>query len=179
MQQAFHCAVEENNIPLCEWLLEKTDINTVNADGKTALFLAIDKFQPDQRIECLETIKFLLERGASLQAGVSGLNALEWVRKHDIEQLPLVFIEHGSLPLRYGPDFANIFQQAAVAANVSVIEKLREARLHPLRRHDSRRLSEIVNADYISDEIADLVTSMEHAALERIWPAGDSYVLFE
>jgi ankyrin repeat protein len=155
-------------------LLEKIDINTVNAEGKTALFLAIDKFEGTQQIDCLETIKFLLEQGASLQAGVSGLDALEWVRKRGIEQLPLVFIEHGSLPLRYGPDFGNIFQEAAVAANISVIEKLREARLHPLRRHDSRRLSEIVNADYISDEIVDLVTSMEHAALEDIWPPMDS-----
>jgi ankyrin repeat protein len=155
-------------------LLKKTDINTVNADGKTALFLAIDKFEGTQRIDCLETIKFLLEHGASLQAGVSGLDALEWVRKYGIEQLPLVFIEHGSLPLRYGPDFGNIFHEAAVAANVSVIEKLREARLHPLRRHGSRRLSEIVDVDYISDEIVDLVTSMEHAALEGIWPPVDS-----
>jgi hypothetical protein len=116
----------------------------------------------------------LLERGANLQARVSGLDALEWVRKRGITQLPLVFIEHGGLPLRYGSDFANIFQEAAVAANVSVIEKLQEARLHPLRRHNSLRLSEIVNSHDISDEIVDLVTSMEHAALERIWPAGDS-----
>jgi ankyrin repeat protein len=155
-------------------LLEKTDINTVNADGKTALFLAIDKFEGTQQLDCIETIKFLLERGASLQAGVSGLDALEWVRQRGIKQLPLVFIEHGSLPLRYGPDFAEFFEEAAVAANVSVIAKLREARLHPLKRHDSRRLSEIVNADYISDEIVDLVTSMEHAALEGIWPPVDT-----
>jgi hypothetical protein len=118
----------------------------------------------------LETIKFLLERGASLQAGVSGLDALEWVRKRGIKQLPLVFIEHGGLPLRYGPDFGGFFEEAAMAANVSVITKLHDARLHPLKRHDSRRLSEIVNADYVSDEIVDLVTSMEHAALESIWP---------
>jgi hypothetical protein len=159
-------------------LSKKTTYRSVNGYWKkqisTLLTLMVKQLSSWPSTSSYQTIKFLLERGASLQAGVSGLDALEWVRKHDIEQLPLVFIEHGSLPLRYGPDFANIFQQAAVAANVSVIEKLREARLHPLRRHDSRRLSEIVNADYISDEIADLVTSMEHAALERIWPAGDS-----
>lgn len=122
----------------------------------------------------MDMIKFLLKRGASLQAGISGLDALETARKRSLIPLALVFIKHGGLPLRYGPDFRSLFEEAALTRDVSVIEKLQDAQLHPLKRHDTRRLSEIVNADYMSDEIVDFVTSMEHSALARIWPTQDA-----
>ncbi|GAB7330154.1 hypothetical protein MBLNU13_g01829t1 [Cladosporium sp. NU13] len=177
-----HCAVEENNIPLCELLLEDTDIDVLNAEGKSALFLAIDKYEDyrdsERREEYLETIRFLIKRGASLQAGVSGLDALEIARKRSLYDLALVIIEHGNLPVRYGPDFRVLFKQAAIEGNVSVIEKLQEAQLHPLKRHDSLRLSEIVDdeGEGIGGDIVDLVNSMERVAIERIWPLLETVI---
>lgn len=126
----------------------------------------------------METIRFLIKRGASLQAGVSGLDALEIVRKRSLHDLALVIIEHGSLPIRYGPDFRVLFKQAAIEGKLNVIEKLQEAQLHPLKRHDSSRLSEIVDdeGEGIGGEIVDLVNSMERAAIERIWPLLETVV---
>lgn len=148
----------------------------VNAEGKSALFLVIDKYELyrdyEQGEKYLETLRFLIKRGASLQAGVSGLNALETARKRSLHDLALVIIEHGDLPIRYGPDFKVLFKKAAVEGKVSVIEKLQEAQLHPLKRHDSSRLSEIVDdeGEGIGEKIVDLVKSMERTAIERIWP---------
>lgn len=120
----------------------------------------------------METIRFLVKRGASLQAGISGLDALETARKRSLHILALVIIEHGNLPVRYGPDFKVLFKQAAVEGKVDVIEKLQEAQLHPLKRHDSSRLSEIVEdeGEGIGSVIVNLVDSMERMAIERIWP---------
>jgi hypothetical protein len=154
-------------------LLDETDINAVNAEGKSALFLAIDKYD-EQGSEYMDMIKFLLEHGASLEAGASGLDALETVRQRAIEDLPIIFIEHGGLPLRYGPDFRELFRQAALAGNTNVIEKLEEAELHPLKRHGSWRLSEIVEGHGIMEGMVDLVKSMEFSALGRIWPRMDA-----
>ena len=57
----------------------------MNAEGKSALFLVIDKYEDyrdsERREEYLETLRFLIKRGASLQAGTSGLDALETARK--------------------------------------------------------------------------------------------------
>lgn len=144
----------------------------MNAEGNSALFLAIDRYEVYGR-EYMDMIKFLLEHGASLQASASGLDALETVRQRSIPDLPLVFIEHGGLPLRYGPDFKDLFQQAALEQNVSVIEKLQDAQLHPLKRHGSWRLSEIVKGRDVVEEIVELVKSMERSALARIWPRKD------
>lgn len=144
----------------------------MNAEGNSALFLAIDKYEVHGS-EYMDMIKFLLEHGASLQASTSGLDALETVRQRSIPDLPLVFIEHGGLPLRYGPDFKDLFHQAARERNVSVIEKLQDAQLHPLKRHGSWRLSEIVDGREFVQEIVDLVKSMERSALARIWPHND------
>lgn len=126
----------------------------------------------------METIRFLIKRGASLQAGVSGLDALETARKRSLYDLALVIIEHGNLPVRYGPDFRPLFKQAAIEGNVSVIEKLQEAQLHPLKRHDSLRLSEIVDdeGEGIGDDIVYLVNSMERVAIERIWPLLETVI---
>jgi len=154
-------------------LLENTDINAVNAEGKSALFLAIDKYY-DEGSEYMDMVKFLLEHGASLEAGASGLDALETVRQLPVEDLSLLFIEHGGLPLRYGPDFRELFRQAALAGNVSVINKLEEAQLHPLKRHGSWRLSEIVEGRGIMEGMVDLVKNMELSALGRIWPRNSA-----
>ena len=126
----------------------------------------------------METIRFLIKRGASLQAGASGLDALETARKRSLHDLALVIIEHGNLPVKYGPDFKVLFKQAAIEGKVSVIEKLQEAQLHPLKRHDSSRLSEIVDdeGEGIGSDIVDLVKSMERAAIERIWPLLETVV---
>jgi hypothetical protein len=154
----------------------------LNAEGKSALFLAIDKYEDyqdsERREEYLETFRFLIKRGASLQAGVSGLDALETTRKRSLHDLALIIIEHGNLPISYGPDFKVLFKQAAIEGNVSVIEKLQEAQLHPLKRHDSSRLSEIVDdeGEGIGGDIVDLVNSMERAAIERIWPLLETVV---
>lgn len=140
------------------------------------MFLAIDKYEDyrdsERREEYLETLRFLIKRGASLQAGISGLDALETARKRSLHDLALVIIEHGNLPVRYGPDFKVLFKQAAVEGKVNVIEKLQEAQLHPLKRHDSSRLSEIVEdeGEAIGSVVVDLVDSMERMAVERIWP---------
>lgn len=148
----------------------------MNAEGKSALFLVIDKYEDyrdsERREEYLETLRFLIKRGASLQAGTSGLDALETARKRSLHDLALVIIEHGNLPVRYGPDFKVLFKQAAVEGKVNVIEKLQEAQLHPLKRHDSSRLSEIVEdeGEAIGSVVVDLVDSMERMAVERIWP---------
>lgn len=143
----------------------------MNAEGNSALFLAIDKYEAHGS-EYMEMIEFLLAHGASLQAGASGLDALETVRQRSIPDLPLMFIEHGGLPLRYGPDFKDLFQEAALAGNVSVIEKLQDAQLHPLKRHNSWRLSQIVDMEdgSVVDEIVEMVKTMQLSALERIWP---------
>ena len=126
----------------------------------------------------METLRFLIKRGASLQAGVSGLDALETARKRSLHDLALVIIEHGNLPVRYGPDFKVLFKQAAVEGKVSVIEKLQEAQLHPLKRHDSSRLSEIVEdeGEGIGSAIVNLVESMERAAIGLIWPRMETVV---
>jgi hypothetical protein len=138
------------------------------------LFLAIDKYKVFGS-EYMAMIKFLLSHGASVKAGggASGLDALETARQRPYDDLPLVFIEHGGLPLRYGPDFKELFRQAALSGNVSVIEKLQEAQLHPLKRHGSWRLSEIVDgmeAGSVAEEIVEKVKAMQRAALGRIWP---------
>jgi hypothetical protein len=70
-----------------------------------------------------------------------------------------------------------LFERAAVKGNVSVINKLQEAQLHPLKRHDSLRLSEIVNEGKgIGDEIVELVESMERTAIGLIWPQLETIV---
>lgn len=182
--QVLHGAAEENNIPLCELLLEDTNIDIINGEGKSALFLVLDKYEayPDdreQREKCLETLRFLIKRGASLQASVSGLDALETARKRSNHDLALVLIEHGNLAIRYGPDFKGLFKQAALAGNVSVIKELEEAQLHPLKRHDSFRLSEILadQGGRVGSDIVNLVESMERAAIERIWPLSETHVI--
>lgn len=154
-------------------LLEHTDINAVNAEGKSALFLAVERYE-DPEVEYFKMIEFLLDRGASLQVSGSCYDALEAVRQRGIFDLAVVFIERGDTALRYGPDFRQLFEEAARTANTSVIEKLHNAQLHPLKRHGSSRMSEIVQAGYIGDEVKDLVASMQHTALERIWPACDA-----
>jgi hypothetical protein len=88
-----------------------------------------------------------------------------------------VIIEHGNLSIRYGPDFKRLFERAAVKGNVSVISKLQGAQLHPLKRHDSFRLSEIVNeGNGIGDEIVELVEAMERTAIGLIWPQLETIV---
>ena len=126
----------------------------------------------------METFRFLIKRGANLHAGVSGLDALETARKRSLHDLSLVIIEHGNLPVRYGPDFKVLFKQAAIEGKAGVIEKLQEAQLHPLKRHDSSRLSEIVEDEGggIGGDIVDLVNSMERMAIERIWPLPETDV---
>jgi len=148
----------------------------VNAEGKSALFLVIDKYELYQDYEqgekYLETLQFLIQRGASLEPSVSGLDALETARKRSLHDLALVIIEHGDLDIPYGPDFKRLFERAAVKGNVSVIKKLQEAELHPLKRHDSLRLSEIVDDEGkgIGGEVKKLVESMERTAIGLIWP---------
>ena len=126
----------------------------------------------------METLRFLIKHGASLQSGTSGLDALETARKRSLHDLALVIIEHGNLPVRYGPDVKVLFNQAAGEVNVSVIEKLQEAQLHPLKRHDSFRLSEIVEdeGEGIGSAIVNLVESMERAAIGLIWPRMETVV---
>lgn len=91
----------------------------------------------------------------------------------------MVIIEHGNLDIRYGPDFKGLFKQAALAGNVSVIKKLEEAQLHPLKRHDSFRLSEILadQGGRVGSDIVELVESMERVAIERIWPLLETDVV--
>jgi GTPase SAR1 family protein len=180
--QVLHCAAEENNIPLCELLLQDTDIDIVNAEGKSALFLVLDKYELYQHNEqgenYLDTLQFLIQHGASLHPSISGPDALETARKRSLHDLALVVIEHGDLPIRYGPDFKRLFERAAVKGNVSVIKKLQEAELHPLKRYDSFRLSEIVEDEGkgIGAEIKELVESMERAAIGLIWPKLETIV---
>ena len=120
----------------------------------------------------------MIQRGASLEPSVSGLDALETARKRSLHDLALVVIEHGNLLIRYGPDFKRLFERAAVKGNVGVIKKLQEAELHPLKRHDSFRLSEIVDDEGkgIGGEIIKLVESMERAAIGLIWPQSEAVV---
>lgn len=139
------------------------------------MILAIERYQGhEDQEEYMEMIKFLLDRGASLRVPGSCYDAIETVRQTGMPNLALVFIERGETPLRYGPDFRQLFEEAARTNKTSVIRKLHDAQLHPLKRHDSSRLSEIVQPGYIDDEVRDLVASMEHTALERIWPACDT-----
>jgi hypothetical protein len=72
-----------------------------------------------------------------------------------------------------------LFKQAALAGNVSVIKKLEEAQLHPLKRHDSFRLSEILadQGGRVGSDIVELVESMERVAIERIWPLLETDVV--
>jgi hypothetical protein len=97
-----------------------------------------------------------------LEPSVSGLDALETARKRSLHDLALVIM----------------FERAAVKGNVSVIKKLQEAELHPLKRHDSFRLSEIVEDEGkgIGGEIKELVESMERAAIGLIWPKLETIV---
>lgn len=167
--------MEENNIPLCKLLLETTDINVVNAEGKSALFLAIERYEdPEYREEYMETIKFLLDRGASLQVSGSCYDALEIARQRGLTDLALVLIQHdGKIPVRYGSDFRYLFEEAARTSNTTIINRLHDAQLHPLKRHETSRISEIVRAGDIADEVKELVAAMEHGALQRIWPSDD------
>jgi len=57
-----------------------------------------------------------------------------------------------------------------------VIGKLQEARLHPLKRHDSLRLAEIVEdeGEGVGREIVALVGAMERAAIGLIWPSAEA-----
>lgn len=114
-----------------------------------------------------------------MEPSVSGLDALEIARKRSLHDLALVIIEHGNLIVRYGPDFKRLFERAAVNGNVTVIKKLQEAELHPLKRHDSFRLSEIVDDEGkgIGGEIVELVESMERAAIGLIWPQSETIVV--
>lgn len=166
--------MEENNIPLCELLLRTTNINVINAEGKSALLLAVERYEGHEyKEECMEMIRFLLDRGASLQVSGSCYNALESARQRGLTDLVLVLIEYGEMAVQYGSDFRYLFEEAARISNTSAIRRLHDAQLHPLKRHADSRISDIVRAGDIADEVKELVAAMEHAAVESIWPSGD------
>ena len=113
-----------------------------------------------------------------MELSVLGLDVLETARKRSLRDVALMIIEHGNLVVRYGPDFKRLFERAAVKGNVSVIKKLQESELHPLKRQNSFRLSEIVGDEGkgIGGEIVELVESMERTAIGLIWPQLEAIV---
>ncbi|MGE3954506.1 MAG: patatin-like phospholipase family protein [Parachlamydiales bacterium] len=167
--EAFHTAARLGHLQLLAMLWEVTEVAATDAEGKTALHVAIEHGQA-------LAVESLVKNGASTRTCFKGLCATHWaVAQGQIQVLDVLLRSDAKTTLKsLVPDYGNVLHIAIQFAQEPMLRHLLTTYIEQteglLQQSNGRGLSPLMQAAHLGDGKAILLLKEKGAPLEQLDP---------